>query len=77
MLWPPLVATVGALPLLMGRHPHAGQAPAALVAALEPLVLILLVLVVVWLRYRDPIHAWFRTAMREASEARERGRGGV
>jgi hypothetical protein len=36
------------------------------VAALEPPVLILAVLVAVWVRYRDDLHAWWRRTMDEA-----------
>jgi hypothetical protein len=70
IVWPPLVASVALLPLLAGRHVKAGSgSPAAAVASLEPPVLILLVLVGAWVRYRDDIHAWFRKAMEEAKTA--------
>jgi hypothetical protein len=66
IVWPPAVAIAGFLPLLGGRHAGTGRSPVAAVGALEPPVLILAVLVGVWVRYRDDIHAWWRRTMDEA-----------
>jgi hypothetical protein len=66
LVWPPAVAIAGLLPLLAGRHAGAGRSPVTAVAALEPPVLILAVLVAVWVRYRDDLHAWWRRTMDEA-----------
>ncbi len=70
MVIPPAVATAGILPILAGRHPAVGVQPVAAVAGVIPLVLIPVVLVGVWLRQRERLHAWFRSAMDEASPAR-------
>lgn len=64
-LWPPVVATVGFLPLLAGRHAHV-ESPLRTVLSAEPLVLILMILIGIWVRYRDDIHYQIRTAMAEA-----------
>jgi hypothetical protein len=66
IVWPPAVAIAGLLPLLAGRHAGAGRSPITAVAALEPPVVILAVLVGVWVRYRDDLHAWWRRTMDEA-----------
>jgi hypothetical protein len=69
IVWPPAVAIAGLLPLLAGRHAGAGRSPITAVAALEPPVVILAVLVGVWVRYRDDLHAWWRRTMDEAKSA--------
>lgn len=82
-IWPPAVATAGVLPLLAAHaaaaHAAAAHTAAAHVVALTPLgaagsyslpVLVLAGAVGVWIRYRDPIHAWFKAAMEEASSTR-------
>jgi len=70
MVWPPAVAIIGFLPLFVARHIRPGQGSRlGRVAGLQPLILILVVLVAVWVRYRDDIHAWFAKAMEEAKAA--------
>jgi hypothetical protein len=72
IVWPPVVATIGLLPLLAGRHLKAGLgSPAGAVASLEPPVLIVLFLVGAWVRYREDIHAWFKRTMEEAKTAQK------
>jgi hypothetical protein len=68
IVWPPTVAIIGVIPLLAGRHAKPGSQLAA-VAGLEPVILILVVLVGVWVRYREDIHLWFRKTMEEAKAA--------
>ncbi|MCL2393985.1 MAG: hypothetical protein FWC87_04780 [Acidimicrobiaceae bacterium] len=70
MVWPPAVAIIGFLPLFAARHLQPGQGTrVGRVAGLQPLILILVVLVAVWVRYRDDIHAWFAKTMEEAKAA--------
>jgi hypothetical protein len=66
IVWPPAVAFAGVLPLLGGRHAGVGRSVVTATAGLEPPVLILAVLVGVWVRYRDDLHAWWRRTMDEA-----------
>lgn len=73
VLWPPVVAGVPFLPLLIGRHQvgrpsHTGT-PLQAVGSGEPLVLILMIGVGIWIRYRDDIHAAIRRTMEEAKQA--------
>ncbi|MDQ6782904.1 MAG: hypothetical protein M3063_05565 [Actinomycetota bacterium] len=63
---PPVVATAGIAPILSGRSPAAHVSPLQSVIGLEPPLLILVVLVGVWLRYRDNIRATFASALQEA-----------
>ncbi|HWG73227.1 MAG TPA: hypothetical protein VG184_04130 [Acidimicrobiales bacterium] len=67
LVWPPILATVGVLPVLAARHPPAGG-PVAAVGSVAVPVLILMGLVVVWVRYRDRIHASFRAALADARQ---------
>lgn len=68
LVWPPAVAIIGLLPLLAGRHARPGARLEG-VAGFEPLILVLVVLVGVWVRNRENIHAWFRKTMEEAKAA--------
>ena len=64
-LWPPLVSTVGVLPVFAAR----GARGAAGAAGAGVAVLVLVALVVVWVRYHDPIHE----AVKEALSAQGAG----
>jgi hypothetical protein len=64
-LLPPVIAIVGVLPGLAGRHPAKGIGPAAAVAGFLPLVILLVVFVGLYIRYRARIAAWWREAMAE------------
>jgi hypothetical protein len=61
-VWPPLLATLGVAPLLAGRPASGSHAPAGVIGAVTIPVYVLLGLVGVWVRRREPIHAWFRDA---------------
>ena len=77
VLVPPLVATVGLLPLLSARSPAVHETPLQGATAVEPLVLLAVVAVGLWMRYREQIRASFKAAMEEAGTAQKRpGRTG-
>ena len=63
MLWPPLVATAGVLPILASRHTASASAAVAHSGVGAIAVALLVVLVLVWLRYRDQLHASVARAM--------------
>lgn len=72
ILIPPVVATAGIAPILGGRSPAAHVSVLQSVLGLEPPLLILVILVGVWLRYRDNIRASFSSALEEAGTSRKR-----
>lgn len=74
LVWPPVVATAGVLPLLAARHLAAGRSPVDVVGGLEIPVLVLLGAVGLWIRHQEAVHEWFRSAFAEASG---RGRAGT
>ena len=68
--WPPMLAVLGALPILAARASARGaQKPPPASAALIPMLglVILVVLVAGWVRFYDEIHAWFRDFAEQAS----------
>lgn len=67
LVWPPLVATVGVLPVLAGRHLTAGRSPAGAVGGLAIPVLVLVGAVGLWIRHQEAVHEWFRSAFAEGS----------
>lgn len=87
--WPPGLAVLGTLPLLAARAAERGvSVPPPFVAAVSVTLPLLLVVIVLggWVRFRDDIHVWIKTASeqmsptkvveraaadREAAEARE------
>lgn len=69
---PPLVALVGAIPVLGGRNPGRGIGPLAATSDLVAPVLLVATLVGAWIRYRESVRAWFRAASEEATAARRR-----
>jgi hypothetical protein len=66
-VWPPLLATIGVAPVLAGRHPSVSEPAVIRVAGVTVPVLALVIIVGIWIRQREPIHAWFRVAMKEAT----------
>jgi hypothetical protein len=72
-LVPPLVAVVGVGPLLAARSPAAGQDDTIATAGVLPFVVILLVVVALWVRYRNRVAIWWHDAMQEAAAARTPG----
>jgi hypothetical protein len=61
-VWPPLLSTLGVAPLLAGRPASGSRAPTGVIGAVTIPVYVLLLLVGVWVRRRESIHAWFRDA---------------
>jgi hypothetical protein len=67
LLWPPLLAVIGVLPLLAGRAavrsvprpPARPVGPVAAVAAFVPVVLLAAGLAGVWVRFQEEAHAWW------------------
>jgi hypothetical protein len=73
--WPPGLAILGTLPLLAARaasrSTQAGHLPPATATALAAApLLILAILVANWVRFREPIHAWFKRAAEEMSPSK-------
>lgn len=71
ILIPPVVATAGIAPILGGRSPAAHVSALQSVIGLEPPLLILVILVGVWLRYRDNIRSAVSSAMEDAGASRK------
>jgi hypothetical protein len=65
VILPPLIATLGVLPILAAPR-HGKPGAAAAIGVLVPLVLMAVVAVVAWVRWREAIHQWFHDAMRDA-----------
>lgn len=77
ILLPPLVVVVGLTPILAARSPVARETPLQGATAVEPLVVLVVVAVGLWLRYREQARAWFKDAMEEANAGRQQaGRAG-
>jgi hypothetical protein len=72
-LVPPLVALVGVLPVLAGRSPPPHQSAVAGTGAVLPFVIVVVLLVGAWIRYRQAGAAWWRKSMEEAASARQPG----
>ncbi len=67
--WPPAMALVGCLPLLVTRAAHDGGYPAFQPTATAVLgVLVLVSITAAWVRFREPARAWFRRQMDEAAQ---------
>lgn len=71
ILLPPAVATAGVAPILGGRSPAAHASALQGVIGLELPLLILVIVVGLWLRYRDNIRASFSSAMEDATASRK------
>jgi len=68
--WPPGLAVLGTVPLLAARAAERGASEPPPLAAAATVALPLLVLVVIlggWVRFRDDIHAWIKTASEQMS----------
>ena len=68
--WPPMLAVLGTLPLLAARASEMGkQDPPPIPAALNVVLPLMVVVVLLcgWVRFRDQILAWFKLAMEQAS----------
>lgn len=68
--WPPVLAIVGTLPMLAGRAAEQGVSdppPAAAAGQALGGILVLVVLFVGWVRFRDDIHAAIRQAAEDMS----------
>lgn len=77
MLWPPVVATIGVVPILLARHASRLHGPGTVEAraltgatALVPVVALLVIFVGVWVRYRENIKVWWRRFQSEQAEMR-------
>jgi hypothetical protein len=69
--WPPAVATIGLVPVLVassGAEDGLDPVPTAAVAIVLPLVVV--VLVACWVRVRADIRAWFDRMMEQSGQAR-------
>jgi hypothetical protein len=77
ILLPPVIVAVGLLPLLAARSPVAHETPLQAATAVEPFVLLVVVAVGAWLRSREQLRAWWKSAMEEAGAQRKQpGRAG-
>jgi hypothetical protein len=65
--WPPAVAIIGAVPVVVARAAaHNGSQPAPAAAATGGGVVLLFALIVGWVRVRAELHGWFRSQMEAA-----------
>jgi hypothetical protein len=69
--WPPALAVIGTVPILIARTAARNGTPAAPAAAAAGVAMILLfVLICGWVRLRDNIHEWWRVQMDAAMPSR-------
>jgi hypothetical protein len=69
--WPPLLAVLGVVPLLVARAGYEDGRSAIVGAALAAIpVALVAALVFGWVRVRDDIHAWWKTAVEQAFPGR-------
>jgi hypothetical protein len=74
--WPPILATLGTVAVLSGRHHTAPPGPVGPVATTAIPVVILLLAVATWVRRHDDLHAWFRSLSADFEAAsRPKGAG--
>jgi hypothetical protein len=74
LLWPPIIAVLGVLPVLGGREAFLSHHDA--VANTAPLVQLVVLLVagwMAWVRWQEPAHVWFQAQM-ELAKAGGAGR---
>jgi hypothetical protein len=65
--WPPAMAVLGTVPVLVARQAARNGAPAAPAAlAAGAFIVLLFVLVCGWIRHRDRVHEWWRAQMEAA-----------
>jgi hypothetical protein len=67
---PPVVAIVGVLPVLSGRHPRPHLGHLGATAAVLPEVLFVALLAAAWVRYREAIAEWWRQSQEQAGALR-------
>ena len=66
-IWPPALAVLGTLPVLAARVAAENGRPAASAAGTAAVgVVVVFVLVGIWVRLRDRMHAWWKAAMDQA-----------
>ena len=66
-IWPPALAVLGTLPVLAARVAAENGRPAASAAGTAAVgVVVVFVLVGIWVRMRDRMHAWWKAAMDQA-----------
>jgi hypothetical protein len=64
LLWPPILATLGVLPLLAARDAfRGGQLIVPALASAEQGVLLVVAAIVAWVRWQEEAHAWFAEQM--------------
>ncbi|HLY83913.1 MAG TPA: hypothetical protein VKQ71_13055 [Acidimicrobiales bacterium] len=64
LLWPPIIAVIGVLPVLGGRNAWRHHQPilVGLSTGLQP-VIFLVIGVIVWVRFQEEAHVWFARQM--------------
>jgi hypothetical protein len=68
LLWPPILATLGVLPLLAARDAFRGGQPIVpALSAAEQGVLLVVAAIVAWVRWQEEMHAWFAAQMEVAT----------
>jgi hypothetical protein len=74
--WPPAIAVIGAMPIVLARNALERGDPASIGAQTLWLpILLLFTLIVAWVRFRDQIHAWFKEASESAVQQRKERAG--
>jgi hypothetical protein len=68
LLWPPILATLGVLPLLAARDAfRRGQPIVPALAGAEQGVLLVVAAIVAWVRWQEEMHAWFAAQLEVAT----------
>ncbi len=69
--WPPAIATLGVAPVAAAYAVvHSGKTPWSTAGMVAVAGTIVAILVAIWVRYREDLHAWWRASMEEAKEQR-------
>lgn len=70
--WPPAIAVIGTMPIVMARNAFERGDDAVIAAqTLYVPILALFGLIAGWVRFRDDIHAWFKESMASAERDRK------